>query len=94
MLDCLVVFVLLVIFLSPSWRLEGTIILFLYFQNMTYLVNPGWPSAHAEVTAALNYQYTIQSDASKDNKHGAAYRFILLKYRIGFNMTLGFYLKF
>ena len=38
---------------------------------MTYLVNPGWPSAHAEVTAALNYQYTIQSNASKDNKHGA-----------------------
>jgi len=39
--------------------LTGTIV-----NNMTYLVNPGWPSAHAEVTTALNYQYTIQSDAN------------------------------
>merc|ERR1719367_1133509 len=32
--------------------------------NMTYLVNPGYPSAHAEVTNALNYQYSIQAQAN------------------------------
>jgi len=32
--------------------------------NMTYLVNPGYPSAHAEVTTALNYQYSIQAKAN------------------------------
>merc|ERR1719189_325928 len=30
--------------------------------NMTYLQNPGFPAAHAEVTAALTYAYTIAAD--------------------------------